>query len=38
LGGASSSDIVGLIEFAKDKIKQEYGINLETEVAFLGFE
>ena len=36
-GGAKASDVVGLIELAKDKVEQEYGIELTPEVRFLGF-
>ena len=36
-GGAKASDVVALIELAKDKVEQEYGIELTPEVKFLGF-
>ena len=36
-GGAKAADVVALIELAKDKVEQAYGIELTPEVRFLGF-
>lgn len=36
-GGASAADVKALIDQAKQKVKQHYGIELTTEVRFLGF-
>lgn len=36
-GGAKAADVVALIELAKDKVEQGYGIELTPEVKFLGF-
>lgn len=37
-GGASASDVLDLIELARNKVKEAYGEELVTEVRFLGFE
>lgn len=36
-GGACAADVAALIDQAKQKVKQHYGIELTTEVRFLGF-
>jgi len=38
VGSASSNDIVKLIIYARKKVKDKYGINLELEVKTMGFE
>jgi UDP-N-acetylmuramate dehydrogenase len=35
-GGAKASDILGLIKLARTKVKEETGINLETEIVIMG--
>ncbi len=35
LGGAKSQDVRGLIKFAKDKVKRQFGVNLEEEIIYL---
>lgn len=35
-GGASSEDIMKLIKYVQQKVKQTFGVELETEVIFLG--
>ncbi len=37
VGGATASDVRGLIDLARAKVKEAYGIELRTEVRFLGF-
>ena len=37
-GKASSSDILNLIELAKEKVKKEFNINLELEIKLIGFK
>jgi len=37
LGGADAKSIVGLINLAKRKVKKIFGVDLKTEVQFLGF-
>jgi UDP-N-acetylmuramate dehydrogenase len=37
LGGAKSKDVLSLINLAKKKVKNKFGIELEPEVQFLGF-
>lgn len=37
LGGASSQDVVALINLAKTKVKQKFGINIKEEIQYLGF-
>jgi UDP-N-acetylmuramate dehydrogenase len=37
LGGAKAGDIVSLINLAKKKVKNNFGISLESEIQFLGF-
>lgn len=37
IGGAKAADVVALIELARDKVEQGYGIELTPEVKFLGF-
>ena len=37
LGGATAKDVLKLIDFAKNKVKEKYGINLEVEVQLVGF-
>jgi UDP-N-acetylmuramate dehydrogenase len=37
LGGADAKCVLGLIRLAKRKVKKTFGINLETEVQFVGF-
>ncbi len=37
LGGASAKCVMGLINLAKRKVKKNFGINLETEIQFVGF-
>ena len=36
LGGATAKDVVALIRFAQDKVREQFGIELETEVQFVG--
>lgn len=35
--GATANDVKGLIELAQDKVRKRYGVELQTEVRFLGF-
>lgn len=35
---ATAADVVGLIGLVRDEVRRRYGIELETEVKFLGFE
>lgn len=37
-GGATSSDVLGLISIIRDRVRQERGIELETEVVVIGDE
>jgi UDP-N-acetylmuramate dehydrogenase len=37
IGGARTKDVLSLINLVKKKVKKTFGINLETEVQFLGF-
>jgi UDP-N-acetylmuramate dehydrogenase len=37
LGGAKARDVLALINLAKKKVKKDLGINLETEIQFVGF-
>jgi len=37
LGGAKAKDVLSLINLAKKKVKKTFGVNLETEVQFVGF-
>jgi len=37
LGGAKAKDVLSLINLAKKKVKKTFGIELETEVQFIGF-
>ena len=37
LGGAKAKDVLGLIKLAKEKVKNNFGINLEAEVQLVGF-
>jgi UDP-N-acetylmuramate dehydrogenase len=37
LGGASAKCVMGLINLSKRKVKKNFGINLETEIQFVGF-
>lgn len=37
LGGAKAKDVLALIKLAKQKVKKNFGINLETEVRLIGF-
>ncbi len=37
LGGASSQDVVDLINLAKTKVKQKFGIDIKEEIQYLGF-
>lgn len=37
LGGATAKDVLFLIKVVKNKVKEKYNINLETEVQFVGF-
>ena len=34
---ASAEDVLALIKLAQDKVKERYGVELQTEVRFLGF-
>lgn len=36
VGGASASDVIKLISFAKTKVKQKFGLTLKEEIVFLG--
>jgi len=36
-GKAKAKDVLGLIELIKKRVKKEYGLNLETEIQFVGF-
>jgi UDP-N-acetylmuramate dehydrogenase len=36
LGGASASDVMGLIELARQKVKEQFGILLELEIELVG--
>lgn len=36
VGGASASDVIKLINFTKDKVKQKFGLTLKEEIVFLG--
>ena len=38
LGSASSDDILELIRLVKEKIKEKFGIEIEEEIQYLGFE
>ena len=38
LGGASARDVMDLIDLARHEVYEEHGIELQTEVRFLGFE
>jgi UDP-N-acetylmuramate dehydrogenase len=38
LGGAKAKDVRALMKIAKEKVKKEFKINLETEVQFVGFK
>ncbi len=37
LGGAKAKDVLALIKFAQKKVKEKFGIKLNTEVQFVGF-
>ena len=37
LGGAKAKDVLALIKLAKKKVKAKIGVNLETEIQFVGF-
>ena len=37
-GNATAHDVISLITMAREKVKEDYGIELQTEVRFLGFE
>lgn len=37
-GGATAADVMRLIRTAREEVRRRYGIELETEVKFLGFE
>lgn len=37
LGGAKAEDVLALIKLAKQKVKEKFGINLETEIQLIGF-
>lgn len=37
LGGAKASEVVELIELAKEKVREKFGIELEEEIRYLGF-
>jgi UDP-N-acetylmuramate dehydrogenase len=37
LGGAKAKDVLALIKFAQKKVKEKFGIKLNTEVQFIGF-
>mgnify|MGYP001610097883 CR=1 FL=1 len=36
LGGATAKDVTSLIEFAQDKVRAKFGVELQTEVMFVG--
>ncbi len=36
-GKAKAKDVLGLIKLIKKRVKKEYGLNLETEIQFVGF-
>lgn len=36
LGGAKAKDVLGLIDLAKNKVKEKFGVDLEVEVQILG--
>lgn len=38
LGQAKAKDVLALIKLAKKKVKKVFGINLETEIQFIGFK
>ena len=38
LGGADAKSVAGLIKLAKRKVKKNFGVDLETEVQFVGFK
>lgn len=37
-GGATAADVMSLIRTAREEVRRRYGIELQTEVKFLGFE
>ncbi len=37
IGNATSFDIISLIKYIKEKVKNEYNINLEEEIQYIGF-
>jgi len=37
LGDAKATDVLGLIKLAKQKVKEKFNINLETEIQLIGF-
>lgn len=36
LGGATAKDVTSLIELARDRVREKFGVELETEVIFVG--
>jgi UDP-N-acetylmuramate dehydrogenase len=38
LGGATAADVLALIRLARERVRERFGVALETEVRFLGFE
>jgi len=38
LGGATAADVLALIKYVQDAVYSKFGVNLETEIRFLGKE